>query len=344
MVVFTVALLPIFGGYASQLYDAETTGFSHERFRPRIAQVAKRLSGVYLLLTALITLLLWMGPMDLFDAVNHAMTSLSTGGYSTRNAGLSYWNSAYVEYVIMFGMCIGAMKLMLFYFALKGDFRYFRRDEETRWFLLYLAIFIVVTVGWLFYNGYETGFDTPENTFRKGAFQVISLATTTGFVTADFTSWGAFYWLIALMLMIVCGCGGSTSGGLKMGRAVILTKNTLNNFRKQTHPLAVMPVRVNGRAISQEVIERVHIFALVYFLLIIFSWLFLLLCGLTFEEAISLAVSAISNIGPSIGAYADANMSALPTVAKWYLSFLMMVGRLEIFTVLTLFLPGFWRK
>jgi trk system potassium uptake protein TrkH len=272
------------------------------------------------------------------------MTSLSTGGYSTKNAGLSYWNSAYVEYVIMFGMCIGAMKLTLFFFALKGDFRLFRQDEETRWFLLFLLIFIVITVVWLFYNGYETGTDAPENTFRKGAFQVISLASTSGFITADFVSWGSFYWLIALILMTVCGCGGSTSGGLKMGRALILIKNTLNEFRKQTHPMAVMPVRINGRAIPHETIYRVHIFVVVYFLLIIFSWLFLLLSGISFEESIGISVSSISNVGASLGAFEDGNLSTLSTLSKWYISFLMLAGRLEIFTVLALFLPGFWRR
>lgn len=344
MVVFTVALLPMFGGSASQLFDAETTGFSHERFRPRVTQVAKRLSSVYVLMTLLVTFLLWIGPMDFYEAVNHAMGSISTGGYSTKNASIAYWNSPYIEYVVMFGMCIGGMKLPLFFFALKGEFRQLRHDEETRWYLLYMLFFIVVTVIWLLYNGYETGFHSIENTIRKGAFQVISLATTTGFITSDFVSWGSFYWLIALFLMLICGCGGSTSGGLKMGRALILAKNILNEFRKQTHPAAVLPVRVNGRAISQDTIYRVHIFALVYVLLIGFSWIFLLVNGLTFEEAIGTSISAISNVGPSLGSLSDGNISALSPLSKWYISFLMMVGRLEIFTVLTLLLPGFWRR
>ncbi|MDR1224182.1 MAG: TrkH family potassium uptake protein [Tannerella sp.] len=344
MVVFTVALLPMFGGSASQLFDAETTGFSHERFRPRVTQVAKRLSGVYVLLTLLLTVLLWIGPMDFYEALNYAMGSISTGGYSTKNASIAYWNSPYIEYVIMFGMCIGGMKLPLFFFVLKGKFKQFLNDEETRWYLIYLLFFILVTVAWLFCNGYETAAYDIENTIRKGAFQVISLATTTGFITADFVAWGPFYWLIAIFLMLICGCGGSTSGGLKMGRALILAKNMLNEFRKQTHPAAVLPVRVNGRAISQETIYRVHIFALVYVLLICFSWIFLLVNGLTFEEAIGTSISAISNVGPSLGSLADGNLSTIPAVSKWYVSFLMMAGRLEIFTVLTLLLPGFWRR
>ncbi|MDR2774306.1 MAG: TrkH family potassium uptake protein [Tannerella sp.] len=344
MVVFTVALLPMFGSSASQLFDAETTGFSHERFRPRVTQVAKRLSSVYILLTMLATFFLWIGPMDFFDALNHAMTSISTGGYSTRNESVAYWDSPYVDYIIMISMCMGGMKLPLFFFALKGNFKQFRNDEETHWYLLYILFFIILTASWLFYNGLVSGFHDIENTIRQGAFQVISLTTTSGFATSDCEAWGDFYWLIVIMLMVVCGCGGSTSGGLKMGRALILVKNMLNEFRKQTHPAAILPVRVNGRAISQDVIYRVHIFLLVYLLLVCFSCMFLLINGLTFEEAIATAVSAISNVGLSLGSLSNGNLSDISPVAKWYISFIMMVGRLEIFTVLTLLLPGFWRR
>jgi trk system potassium uptake protein TrkH len=344
MVVFTVALLPMFGSSALQLFDAETTGFSHERFRPRVTQVAKRLSGIYVLLTLLVMFFLWIGPMDFYDALNHAMTSISTGGYSTRNESIASWNSSYVDYIIMISMCMGGMKLPLLFFALKGDFKQFRNDEETRWYLLYILIFTVITAGWLFYNGFETGVHDIENTIRKGAFQVISLTTTSGFTTSEYVCWGEFYWLIVIFLMLICGCGGSTSGGLKMGRALILTKNMLNEFRKQTHPSAVLPVRANGRAVSHDTIYRVHIFALVYFLLISFSWLFLLINGLTFDEALATSVSAVSNVGLSLGSLADGNLSDISPVSKWYISFIMMVGRLEIFTVLTLLLPGFWRR
>ena len=343
MVVFTVALLPVFGVGASQLFDAEVTGFSHERFLPRATAVAKRLSGVYIMLTLVFTILLRIGPMDFFDAVNHAMSGIATGGFSTKNASIAYWNSPYAEYVMMFCMCIGGMKLPLFYFAVKGDFKHFRNDEETRWFLMYLLVFTVITLGWLFYNHDGAG-ETVENTIRKAAFQVISLSTTTGYTTADFLSWGQFYMLIALFLMLVCGCGGSTSGGIKMGRALVLMKNMYNEFRKQTHPAAVIPVRVNGRAVSQDTIFRVHIFVTVYFLLIGFSWLFLLLNGMSFNGALYASVAAIGNTGFSPCMVGEENMQSLSVVAKWYLSFIMMVGRLEIFTVITILLPGFWRK
>ena len=343
MVVFTVALLPMFGGGASQLFDAEMTGFSNERFLPRITQVAKRLSGVYLMLTVVFALLLWCGPMDLFEAVNHAMAGISTGGSSTKNINIAYWNTAYTDYVMIACMCIGGMKLPFFYFALKGKSRLFQQDEETRWYLSYLLVFIAITVGWLFYHHYEVS-GTVEQTVRKAVFQVVSLATTTGYTTADYLSWGHFYMLVALILMLICGCGGSTSGGIKVGRVMILLKNVYNEFRRQIHPAAVLPVRVNGRAISQEMIYRVHIFVIMYLLLIGLSWFFLLISGMSFDGALYAAVSAIGNAGLSPAAFGEGSIQSLPVLSKWFLSFLMIVGRLEIFTVLTILIPSFWRK
>jgi len=345
VIVFTVALLPMFGGGASHLYDSETTGFSHERFRPRVTQVAKRLSGIYIMLTLITTLLLWLGPMDFFDALNHAMSSISTGGYSTKNASVAYWNSYYTEFVLMFSMCLGSLKLPLFFFALKGDVKQLKHDEETRWFFVYILIMTGITITLLTVKGYMAA-DSVNlfNVVRKSAFQVISLASTTGFTTVDYVEWGQFFWLIAIILMLICGCGGSTSGGIKMGRAMIIAKNMVNEFRKQTHPAAILPVRVNGKAVSQEIIRRVHVFVIVYFLLIIISWAFLLLNGLSFDEALGTAMTAISNVGPSLGLLESGNMYNIPSVTKWYIAFLMLVGRLEIFTVLTVLLPGFWKR
>jgi trk system potassium uptake protein TrkH len=344
VVVFTVALLPMFGGGASYLYDSESTGFSHERFRPRVTQVAKRLSGIYFVLTIIVAFLLWLGPMDFFDALNHAMTSISTGGYSTKNTSVAFWDSAYTEYVLVFAMFAGSLKLTAIYFAFKGDIKQFKKDEEIKWFFFYIIFFIVITVGWLCYNGYGRGISEMEETVRKAAFQVISIASTTGFTIVDYVSWGQFFWLIAVVLMLICGCGGSTSGGIKMGRAMIVVKNIMNEFSKQTHPSAILPVRVNGKAISQETIRKVHVFVLVYFVLIGFSWAILLLNGLSFDEALGTAVTAISNVGPSLGLFESGNVYNIPDAAKWYVAILMLVGRLEMFTILTLFLPGFWRR
>lgn len=342
MIVFTVALMPIFGGGAAQLFDAETPSITHERFRPRVTQVAKHLSRVYILLTICLAFLLWLGPMNLYDAINHALTTISTGGYSTKNNSIAFWDSAYVEYVIMVFMFVGATNITLIYFCFNGNFKKLRKDEEFRWYFSYVLIFIVVTTLWTFLNGYLSG---VEYSFRTSAFHVVSLVTTTGFVTVDYLTWGAFFWLIALMLMTICGCAGSTSGGLKVGRFVILTKNLSNAFMKQTHPHAVIPVRMNGHVVSGDIVHRVLAFVFAYITLIIVSCLVLSLDGLAFEDSIGATFSAISNIGPGLGTLGPvSNYADVPAVSKWFLSFLMLTGRLEIFTVLTILVPGFWKQ
>ncbi|MDR1624495.1 MAG: TrkH family potassium uptake protein [Tannerellaceae bacterium] len=342
VVVFTVALLPILGKGASQMFDAETTGITHERFRPRVTQVAKRLSGVYILFTAVLAALLYRGPMDLFDAVNHALTTMSTGGYSTKNASIAHWHSPYVEYVVMLFMFIGSINMTLLWFFVKGSPRKLFADEEVRWFSAFVLVVIAISAAWLLYNGFAAG---REEAVRQAAFQVISLISSTGFSTADYLPWGPFFWLIALTVMFVGGCAGSTSGGLKMSRFIVLNKNLSNVFLKQTHPNAILPVRMNGRVVSEDVVHRILAFVFVYISLILASCLVLMLDGMGFEETIGATVSAISNVGPALGNLGPAcNYAGVPTVSKWFLSFLMMVGRLEIFTVLTILLPGFWKR
>ncbi|MDR1881114.1 MAG: TrkH family potassium uptake protein [Tannerellaceae bacterium] len=342
VVVFTVALLPIFGGGASQMFDAETPGITHERFRPRVTQVAKRLWGVYLFLTLVLFGLLWAGPMDVFDALNHALTTVSTGGYSTKNASIAYWDSSYTEYVVMLFMFVGSVSMALLYFCFNGNPKKLFHDEELRWFFFITLFVIAITMAWLLWGGFVGG---VEQAFRTAAFQVVSLISSCGFGTVDYIPWGPFFWLIALTIMFVGGCAGSTSGGLKMGRFVILSKNLSNVLLKQTHPNAVLPVRMNGHVVSSEAVHRILAFAFIYIALIPATCLILMLDGIGFEESVGAAVSAISNIGPALGELGPAgNYAAIPDLSKWVLSFMMMVGRLEIFTVLTILLPGFWKQ
>ncbi|MDR2969747.1 MAG: TrkH family potassium uptake protein [Tannerellaceae bacterium] len=342
IIVFTVALMPIFGGGAAQLFDAETPGITHERFRPRVTQVAKRLSGIYILFTLAVIGMLWAGPMDFFDALNHGLTTIATGGYSTKNASIGYWDSAYVEYTVTFFMFVGATNITLVYFLFNRRPKKFLRDEEFRWyFSLVLLTSIVLTV-WLLYTHNSSGLG---DSFRQALFHVVSLISTCGFVTENYISWGPFFWFIALILSSICGCAGSTSGGLKMGRFVILSKNLFNEFKKQTHPNAVIPVRMNGHVISREIVHRVLAFVFVYIALIVVSCLVLALDGMPFDETIGVAISAIGNIGPGLGAQGPVgNYVEVPVISKWFLSFLMLTGRLEIFTVLTILVPGFWKQ
>ncbi|MDR2469521.1 MAG: TrkH family potassium uptake protein [Tannerella sp.] len=340
IIVFTVALMPVFGGMASQLFDAEISGITHEHFLPRVTQIAKRFFGIYLAITLVLTLLLWAGPMHLFDAVNHALTTVSSGGYSTKNSGIGNWNTPYVEYLLCFFMCLSATNISLLYFLIKGQWRKLLQDTELRWFYASVLIVSVITAVWLFAHHSE---GSPEHAFRKSVFHVISLISTTGFLTADISKWGSFFTIIALFLMTVCGCAGSTSGGLKTGRFVILIKNMLNEFRKQMHPNAVISVRLRQHVIPSHIVQRVQTFAFVYMALTVFGCAVFLLDGMIFEEALGMTISAISNVGTAWGDYAGGNLHHLPVVSKWLYSFLMLTGRLEIFTVLTLLLPGFRR-
>ena len=335
VIVFTVAILPIFGVSASQMFEAETTGITHERFLPRVTQVAKRIWGVYLLLTLCVFLLLLVGPMNVFDAANHALTLIS------KNTSLAYWNSAYIEYVSIGSMFIGALNMSLIYFCFKGQFKKLFRDEEFRWFAGFVLVSTVIIASWIGYNNYLDG----EHAIRSAAFQVVTLISGSGFATDNYINWGPFFWFIALILMLVSGCAGSTSGGLKMSRFVVLAKNLSNAFKKQTHPHAVIPVRINGRAISADLVHRILAFAFAYLALIVVSCLILAFLGMGFEEAVGAAVSCMGNVGPALGDLGPiSNYASIPDEAKWYLGFLMMVGRLEIFTVLTILVPGFWKQ
>ncbi|MDR1336608.1 MAG: TrkH family potassium uptake protein [Tannerella sp.] len=342
IIVFTVALMPAFGGMTSQLFEAEMSGITHEHFLPRVTQVAKRFSGIYLGITFLLTLLLRAsGSMNLFDAVNHALTTVSSGGYSTKNSGISYFQAPGTEYLLCFFMCLSATNITLLYFLIKRQWKRALGNTELRWFYTTAGIAVAVTFLWLLFL--HDGEDV-ESIFRQSLFQVTSLISTTGFLTADFSTWGSFFAVVALFLMTVCGCAGSTSGGMKTGRFLILVKNMLNEFKKQVHPNAVISVRLREQVIPAHVVQRVQTFAFVYIVLIVIGSTVFLLDGLLFEEALGTTVSAISNIGPALGNYADGNFHGLPTVSKWAYSFLMLTGRLEIFTVLTLLLPGFWRQ
>lgn len=342
IIVFTVALLPIFGGGASLMFEAETSGITKDRFLPRITQVAKRIWGVYVTLTCILVFLLWIGPMNLFDAVNHALTAISTGGYSTKNASVAYWDSAYVDYILSLFMFIGATNMSLVYFCFNGKVKRLFEDEEFRFYAIFTLTVILITVGWLLYLGIVDDF---WEGLRTATFQVVTLITTCGFATDDFIPWGPFFWFIALILMLVCGCAGSTSGGVKIGRVVVLIKMLFNQFKKQTHPNAIVPVRVNGRVVSSEAVHRVMAFVFVYITLILFGCFLFALDGMGFEESLSMSVSSLSNVGPGLGSVGPIyNFAHVPDFSKWLMSFLMLVGRLELFTVLTILLPSFWKQ
>ena len=343
IIVFSLALLPLIGGEAAQLFDAESAGLTRDRFRPRVAQMAKRLWGIYLLLTVVLIILLYLGHMDPYDAVCHAFSTISTGGFSTKQTSVTHWNSIYIETVLCLFMIIGAVNFTQLYFLFKGKFGKFFFDEEFRWFLGIIAVVtLIVTVGLFVHHSIDIRF---KDAFRVAIFQVISTITTTGFSTGDFIQWGSFFWIVFLFLMIICGCSGSTSGGLKVVRALILTKSTFGEFGRLIHPRAIIPIRLNGSALSIEVVQRLLAFAFLYIFLIIVSWGVFVIAGVPFIEALGASITSIGNGGSGLGEYGPSGSYAgIPTFVKIYMALLMIVGRLEIFTVLIIFTPGFWKK
>lgn len=342
IIVFALAVLPMLGGNASVLYDAETTGISHERFRPRVTQVAKRLWMTYLAVTGILFTLLIIGPMNAFDAICHAMTTMSTGGYSTKQASIAHWNSPYLEYVISIFMFIGGVNFSLIFFLLKGVPKKLCNDEEFRWYAIICLIFIGIIAASLYFSGQLSNF---EYAFRTSLFQVTSVITTTGFATVDYMNWGAFYSLIICLLMLFCACAGSTSGGIKIVRIIILFKNAINEFKRQVHPNAVLPVRLNGHVVPIDAVTKVLAFLFLYLAIMIISFLVLAFMGMGFEESVGAAISCMGNVGPGLGDIGPSgHFNSIPIPAKWYLCFIMLTGRLELFTVLSLFMPAFWKK
>lgn len=344
IILFTLAVLPMLNsGGGIQLFNAEVPGITHDKLRPRISETAKRLWGIYLSITTLLVILLVLGPMNFFDAVCHAMTTTATGGYSTKQNSIAYWDSAYIEYVIIIFMLISGINFSLVYHTALGDYKKLLQDEEARWFLLVVLLATAAIAGGLFVSGQIYGGIEP--TIRTALFQVSSCITTTGFATADFTKWGSFFSVVIFCIMFFGACAGSTSGGAKTIRMVVVLKNTANEFFRHLHPNAIVPVRINRRVISYDLVSKILAFLFVYVLVLAISALILSALGLTFEEAFGCTLSCISNVGPGFGRMSsDFSFEMIPTLGKWVLSFDMLVGRLELFTVLILFTPYFWKK
>lgn len=340
IVVATVALLPLIGAGSSQIYNAETPGITHDRFLPRIKDVAKRMYILYIGITLLCTLLLWLGPMNLFEAVCHTLTCVSTGGFSTRNASIAAFDSPYTEYVMTLFMSLSAVNMTVIYFLFTRKFKKSIKDEEVKAFFLMLGVAALLTTFWLKYQGI---YDSWESSFRHAVFTVASLGSSTGFSVVDITLWMPFFWMIAIILSYINGCSGSTAGGLKMSRFIVLVKNLGNEFKKITHPHLVTPVIYNGKQLGISVVHQILAFSMLYTMLIIVGALILMVQGNGFLDSISLTLASVSNTGMSAGVYAS-NCASLDAFSKLILAFMMLAGRLEVFTVITLFSIHFWKK
>lgn len=346
IIVLSLAILPMFGLGGMQLYAAEATGVTYEKIRPRIKDTAKVLWGIYLLLTVVEFLILKLLGMSWFDAVCHAFTTMSTGGYSTKNLSIASFDSPGIEYTITLFMFLAGINFVLLFHLLRGEFKKVWNDEESRYYIFAtLLITLLISAGLIFQSYTSTHTLQIEKSFRTSLFQVVSIMTSTGYATSDYMMWLPVLSVLIMVMMLPGGSAGSTAGGMKWVRISILVKNSYFEFRRLIHPNAIIPIRLNNRTIPTSVINNVLAFASLYIGIIVISVLVLTLSGIGIDEAIGAAVTSISNIGPGWGASGPAgNFAHFPAFAKWFMSFIMLVGRLELFTVLFLFMPTFWKK
>lgn len=355
IIVLTIAILPLLGIGGMQLFMAEAPGPSADKLHPRITDTAKRLWIIYFSLTLIEFFLLKIAGMTWFDAINHAMATMSTGGFSTKNASMAHYNGMpWVQYIVIFFMFIAGVNFVLTYFALKGKINKIIKNEEFKYYFFGIVLIsVVVAIAIIFAQdpNLQTSIEHPkvygevESAFRHSLFSVISVITTTGFVTADFTMWNYFATGIFFGLFFLGGSAGSTSGGIKIVRHIILVKSSLLEFKKTLHPNAIIPVRYDEKSVGQHIVFNILSFFVLYVSIFILFTIIMTFFGLDFISAIGATASSLGNIGPAVGSVSPVdNFAHLSFGAKWSCSFLMMIGRLELFTVLVILTPFFWRK
>lgn len=341
IIVLSLAILPVFGIGGMQLFMAEVPGPTPDRISPRIRQTAKTLWGIYLIFTVAEALLLRMAGMELFDAICHSFTTMATGGFSTKQASVAHWSSPAIHYIITVFMFLAGTNFTLSYLAIRGKFRRVFTDEEFKYYGLFVIGFTLVIFFGLFLSS-NIGF---EPAFRNSLFQVVSIITTTGYATADYLLWPPILTVIIFALFFFGGSAGSTGGGIKIMRIVLLLKNSYYELRRMVHPHAVIPVKFNKHSVDSKIITNVLAFFMFYFVIFGFSTVIFSLIEPDMESAMGAVATSLGNIGPGLGNVGPAeNFLHIKPVGKWFLSFLMLLGRLELFTVLVLFSPSFWRE
>ncbi|MEZ4801928.1 MAG: potassium transporter TrkG [Gelidibacter sp.] len=354
IIVLAIAILPLLGIGGMQLFAAEAPGPSADKLHPRITDTAKRLWLIYFGYTVAETILLQAAGMSFFDAINHSMSTLSTGGFSTKNASVAYWNDVpLIQYIIILFMFLAGSNFVLSYYAFKGKIQKALGDEELCWYFRFIASFTIIVALIIYFRAdfaistidHPQVWGKAEASFRHGLFQVLTVITTTGFISADYTLWTPFLVVFFFGIMFLGGSAGSTSGGVKVMRHLILIKNGFLEFKRALHPNAILPVRYNSKAISGEIVFNILGFFILYMLSFIVGALVFSMFQIDFISAVGLSASSLGNIGPALGSFGPVNnYAALPPMAQWWSSFLMLIGRLELFTVLILLTPFFWRN
>jgi len=361
IIVLSIAILPIFGLNGMQLYAAEVSGVQYEKISPRIADTSKHIWLTYFGLTIAEAVLLYLEGMGAFDSVCHSLTTVATGGFSTKNASIAYYHNPLIHYTIAAAMLLSSINFSTIVLTFRGKFRKLATDEEARWFLSAVAaVTLLLTIGlmgrhWFtLYGGFtiDGGELTCSNillsleeSFRTAIFTTVTTMSSTGFAIADYTQWASLLWVTIFFMMFMGGSSGSTAGGIKWVRIAIFIKSGVAEFKRRIHPNAVIPVKINGRPISQQTTNNVMAFMVFYIIIVVVATLFFCALGVDFNEALSTSVSAMGNIGPAVGQYGPAHtFAAFPAVGKWVVTLVMLIGRLEIFTVLLLFSRVLWKR
>jgi len=341
IIVLSVALLPAMGRGAYALYRAEAPGPTAERVRPRMKETAKTLWTVYFILSAVETLLLLAGDMPLYDALCHTFGTMATGGFSTKNASMAAYGG-YIQWVIVGFMFLAGCNFLLHYQGLRGRLKSYWRSEEFRVYLSIILVLVPLFTVILALGG--EGF--TESTVRKSAFQIVSLLTTTGYTTADFNLWPAFLKISLVFLMFVGGCAGSTGGGMKVIRVYIALKTAGKSILQVILPNAVMPLKIDSKPVSDTYVVRAAAYFIIYVFLFVLGTVVMTITEHTdLVTAFGASVACLSNIGPGLGQVgAMENYAWVSPTGKWFLSFLMLAGRLELYSILILFVPETWRK
>ena len=340
IIVFTIAILPLLGVGCVQLFKAEVPGPVADKIRPRINQTAKILWMVYVGFTILQALLLGLAGMPWFDSVCHAFTTMPTGGFSTQNASIAAYSNPLIHYIIIFFMFVAGVNFTLHFRAITGNYKVHLKDYEFR---VYLSIICIATL-LIFFNISSANSDWSHNSFLISLFESLAMLTGTGYANADYELWPFFSQHLLLIIMFFGAMGGSTSGGMKITRIILLIKYAATETRRMLHARAIIPIRIGDRFISDEVIRNTLGFSLIYLSIFVLTSFVLTAFNLDLLSAIGASASAIGNVGPAFGAFGPTdNYALLHPIGKWMLTICMLLGRLEIFTIMVLFSRTFWK-
>jgi trk system potassium uptake protein TrkH len=340
IIFISLSVLPVFKSINIQLASAEFSGQPTDKIHPRIIDAAKRLLTIYFLLTLSQFILLVIGGMPAFDAICHSLSTLSTGGFSSRNDGFAVFSSPFIMAVTTIFMFIAGINMTCIYFGLKGNFKkVFNNNEFIFYSLITIGFIVIIALVLKFDSGFSLG-----RAIKDGAFHVVSIITTTGYYTKDYNMWGDIIIMLFFVLMFTGGTAGSTSGGIKIVRLLLITKNNRQEQKRLIHPNGFIPVRLDRRIIAQSTIYNLLIFITIYFLLVCAAAFTISLMGYDIITSFSTSASMLANIGPGLGTFGPfTDFSAMPMGGKMFLSGLMLIGRLELLSVMILFTKGFYR-